>query len=33
MLHYGFGKDPYCNVRDAADMAAPVFGPLTIRVP
>ena len=30
-LHYGFGKDPYCNVRDAADMAAPAFGPLPIR--
>jgi sialate O-acetylesterase len=25
MLWYGFGKDPYCNVRDAADMAVPVF--------
>ena len=24
-LWYGFGKDPYCNLRDAADMAAPVF--------
>jgi sialate O-acetylesterase len=24
-LWYGFGKDPYCNVRDAADMAVPVF--------
>jgi len=22
---YGFGKDPYCNLRDDADMAAPVF--------
>lgn len=30
-LHYGYGKDPYCNVRDAADMAAPVFGPMPIR--
>jgi len=29
-LHYGYGKDPYCNLRDAADMAAPVFGPMTI---
>lgn len=24
-LWYGFGKDPYCNVRDAADLAVPVF--------
>ena len=24
-LWYGFGKDPYCNVRDADDMAVPVF--------
>ena len=28
---YGFGKDPYCNLRDAADMAVPVFGPLEIK--
>jgi sialate O-acetylesterase len=24
-LWYGSGKDPYCNLRDAADMAVPVF--------
>jgi sialate O-acetylesterase len=24
-LWYGFGKDPYCNLRDAGDMAVPVF--------
>lgn len=24
-LWYGYGKDPYCNLRDAADMAVPVF--------
>jgi hypothetical protein len=24
-LWYGFGKDPYCNLHDAADMAVPVF--------
>jgi sialate O-acetylesterase len=30
-LYYGYGKDPYCNLRDDADMAAPVFGPLPIR--
>ena len=25
MLWYGFGKDPYCNLHDADDMAVPVF--------
>jgi sialate O-acetylesterase len=30
VLHYGFGKDPYCNLRDAEDMAVPVFGPMPI---
>lgn len=29
-LRYGAGKDPYCNVRDTADMALPVFGPMAI---
>lgn len=29
-LRYGAGKDPYCNVRDARDMALPVFGPMAI---
>jgi carbohydrate esterase-like sialic acid-specific acetylesterase len=29
-LWYGAGKDPYCNVRDDADMGVPVFGPMTI---
>jgi len=29
-LHYGYGKDPYCNLRDEADMAVPVFGPMAI---
>lgn len=24
-LWYGYGKTPYCNVRDAADLAVPVF--------
>jgi sialate O-acetylesterase len=32
-LHYGFGRDPYCNVSDAAGMAVPVFGPMAIRQP
>lgn len=31
LLHYGYGKHPYCNLRDSADMAAPVFGPMEIR--
>ncbi|MEO8130388.1 MAG: sialate O-acetylesterase [Bryobacteraceae bacterium] len=30
VLHYGFGKDPYCNLRDSAGMSAPVFGPMVI---
>jgi sialate O-acetylesterase len=30
-LRYGFGKDPYCNLRDQKDMAAPVFGPMPIQ--
>ena len=30
VLRYGAGKDPYCNLGDAADMAAPVFGPMPI---
>lgn len=29
-LRYGAGKDPYCNVRDEAGMALPVFGPVPI---
>jgi Carbohydrate esterase, sialic acid-specific acetylesterase len=29
-LRYGFGKDPYCNLRDEKDMAVPVFGPMAI---
>ncbi len=31
-LRYGFGKDPYCNVRDAADLAVPAFGPMPIKL-
>jgi sialate O-acetylesterase len=31
MLWYGNGKDPYCNVTDAADMGVPFFGPLPIQ--
>ena len=31
VLHYGFGKDPYCNLHDSAGMSAPVFGPMAIQ--
>ncbi|MDX2153530.1 MAG: sialate O-acetylesterase [Bryobacteraceae bacterium] len=31
VLRYGAGKDPYCNLVDAADMAAPVFGPMKLQ--
>jgi sialate O-acetylesterase len=27
-LHYGWGRDPYCNLVDELDMAAPAFGPI-----
>ena len=30
-LHYGYGKDPYCNLHDANDNAVPVFGPIQIQ--
>ncbi|MBM3728168.1 MAG: sialate O-acetylesterase [Acidobacteria bacterium] len=30
VVHYGWGKDPSCNLRDAAGVGAPVFGPLKI---
>lgn len=29
-LRYCYGKDPYCNLTDALDMASPAFGPLPI---
>ena len=29
-LWYGRGMDPYCNLVDSEDMAAPVFGPVPI---
>lgn len=29
-LWYGQGLDPYCNLTDALDMAAPVFGPVPL---
>jgi sialate O-acetylesterase len=31
VLRYGYGKDPYCNLRDEAGMGAPVFGPMAIQ--
>ena len=30
-VQYGFGKDPYCNVHDAENMAVPAFGPVAIQ--
>lgn len=29
-VHYGYGKDPYVNLVDEANMPCPVFGPLKI---
>ena len=29
-LVYGWGVDPYCNLVDEADMAAPCFGPIKL---
>jgi hypothetical protein len=29
-LWYGWGRDPYCNLVDALDMAVPVFGPIPL---
>lgn len=31
VLHYGYGKDTYCNLRDEAAMGVPVFGPMPIQ--
>ncbi len=30
-LWYGYGTDPYCNLKDSADMAVPVFGAMPIQ--
>jgi sialate O-acetylesterase len=30
LLSYGYGRDPVCNITDAADRALPVFGPLRV---
>ncbi len=29
-LWYGWGRDPYCNLVDALDMAVPAFGPIPL---
>jgi sialate O-acetylesterase len=29
-LRYGAGRNPYCNLKDSFDMAAPAFGPMKI---
>ncbi|MGH9674545.1 MAG: hypothetical protein ACRD44_15305, partial [Bryobacteraceae bacterium] len=31
-LRYGYGRNPYANLHDQADMAVPVFGPIPIQV-
>ena len=31
VLHYGAGKNPYCNLRDEMGFGAPVFGPLPLK--
>jgi len=31
VLHYGYGKDTYCNLRDEAGIGVPVFGPMPIQ--
>lgn len=31
LLHYGLGLDPFANLVDLEDMAAPVFGPFPVR--
>lgn len=30
-VHYGYGKDPYVNLVDQANMPLPVFGPLPVQ--
>jgi sialate O-acetylesterase len=30
-LRYGYTRDPYCNLRDEADMGVPVFGPAPVQ--
>lgn len=30
VLYYGAGLDPYCNIVDEKDMAAPAFGPIAL---
>ena len=30
VVRYGYGKDPYCNLRDELDFGVPVFGPMPI---
>ena len=31
VLYYGYGRDPYCNLRDDADMGVLVFGPASLK--
>ncbi|MBI4890278.1 MAG: sialate O-acetylesterase [Acidobacteria bacterium] len=30
-IQHGYGRDPYVNLRDSANMPAPIFGPLAIQ--
>jgi sialate O-acetylesterase len=30
-VRYGYGNNPYCNLRDQLNMAAPAFGPLEVQ--
>jgi sialate O-acetylesterase len=32
-LWYGYGTNPYCNLRDELNLAAPAFGPIKIIKP
>ncbi len=32
-LWYGYGTNPYCNLIDEQDMAAPTFGPIPLKPP
>ncbi len=33
MFHYGYGTDPYCNIKDEAGRSLPVLGPIRLGVP
>jgi hypothetical protein len=33
MFHYGYGTDPYCNIKDEAGRPLPVLGPIRLGIP